>query len=182
MSKIDHRELNKILKGCKRLQRQSQRDLYDLLFHSVLMSITRFRLLQEEVEDLMQETFIRIFQQIEEYDTSKAEITTWASMIGGRLAINYCQSFQKRNLKMSMDELENHTTEPLSNSNLDLDLIQLSLDRIPTNYSEVFRLSIFEGLKHAAIAEQLNISESSSRVYLARAIELLKKDIKRLVS
>ena len=181
MGKIDHSELKVILNGCKKLQPKWQKRLYDLLFDSILLSVSKFGLTDEEAEDLMQETFIRVFNQLNTYDSSKSEITTWASTIAKRLTINYCNSKYKRNLKCSIDDLKNnHVISMNSNIDIDLEQLKLTLEQIPKKYREVFEMSVYQGMRHKAIAKQMNITESSSRVYLSRAVEFIKKDLKRL--
>lgn len=78
MKKVDHRELECILTGCKELSPKWQRTLYDLLFDPILMTISKFNITDAEGEDLMQETFIKIFRSLDSYDSNKSEITTWA--------------------------------------------------------------------------------------------------------
>lgn len=181
MSKVDHRELTKILEGCKKLQPRGQRALYDLLFNSILMTISQFRLSKPEMEDLIQESFIRIFNNLESYDQNKSAIHTWAAMIARRLAINYCNSYYKRNLSYSIDDLENHPIiDGTQVTEIDMERVNKALELIPENYRAVFELSVFQGLKHYAVAEKLQISESTSRVYLSRAIELIRKDFKSI--
>jgi len=179
----DHRELKTILNGCKNLQPKWQKCLYDLLFEEVLITISKFRLTKSETEDLMQDTFIRIFRQLDKYDYSQSKITTWASVIAKRLAINYCNSKYKRNLKYSLEELKNHQViSTIPDQKIDIELLKLTMKNIPEKYREVFDKSVFQGMKHKAIAESMNITESSSRVYLSRAIEIIKKDINRIAS
>lgn len=181
MSKIDHRELKTILNGCKQLQPKWQRCLYDLLFDPILNVVSKFRITDAEAEDLMQETFIKIFNNLDTYDPSKSEITTWACLIAKRLTINFCNSMYKRNLSYNIEGLENHHSLSKSSAlDFDWEQINIALSKIPEKYRRVFELSVYHGMKHRAIAEQLGINESSSRVYLSRAIELLRKDFKSI--
>lgn len=181
MSKIDHRELTTILNGCKQLQVKWQRGLYDLLFDPILITVSNFHITDAEAEDLMQETFIRVFRNLDSYDASKSEITTWACIIAKRLTINFCKSKSKRNMNLSMEGLENLPSLPEASSiDFDWEHMNRVLSQIPEKYSAVFELSVYQGMKHQSIADQLDISESSSRVYLSRAIELIKKNFKSI--
>jgi len=183
LSKIDHRELETILDGCKQLQPEWQRRLYDLLFDPILITISQFQIMSTEGEDIMQETFIRIFQNLETYNSTKSEITTWACTIAKRITINYCNSKYKRNLNYYIEDLENHHIRSTSEIiDFDWEHIKRTLVDIPEKYRKVFELSIYQGMKHKAIGEQLGITESSSRVYLSRVIELIKKDFKSIAS
>lgn len=181
MRNIDHKELKTILNGCKQLQPKWQRCLYDLLFDSIVMTVSKFHISKTEAEDLMQETFIRIFRNLDNYDSAQSEITTWACTIAKRLTINYCNSHYKRNLILSLEGLENIDVQSTTPSiDLDWEHMNSVLAQIPEKYSKVFQLSVYQGMKHISIAEQLGITESSSRVYLSRAIDLIRKNFKSI--
>lgn len=182
MNKKGHRDLTSILNGCKLKRSASQRDLYDLLFDPILNVISRFHVHSGEAEDLMQETFIKVFRNLDSYDASKGEISTWACTIAKRLTINYCNSLYKRNLIYGIEGIENIQDSPSLSSEFDWDRISVALKNVPDNYKEVFELSVYQGMKHAAIADELGISESTSRVYLSRALESLRKDFKSIAS
>lgn len=181
MTKVDHKEFALILKGCSRRQSKWQRALYDLLFDSVHSTVSQFRISKEEVEDLMQESFIRIFNHLDTYDETKSTINTWASMIARRLATNYCNSFYKKNLSYSLDDIQSHPIiDSDQTSEVDVERVHRAISQIPKHYRLVFELSVLQGLKHRAVADELKISESTSRVYLTRAIELIRKDFKSI--
>ena len=181
MSKGDQKQLKTILDGCKKLQPKWQRVLYDLLFESVLLTISKFKLTTPEAEDLMQETFIKIFNNLNRYDPEKASINTWASMIAKRLTINYCNSKYRQNLMESINEsTQKQAVKEFASTDFDWERMQRAINQIPGKYKTVLELSIFQGLKHTAISEELGISESTSRVYLSRALELIRKDFKSL--
>ena len=52
------------------------------------------------------------------------------------------------------------------------------IQSLPDGARTIFNLYAIEGYKHREIAEQLNISESTSKTQLLRARELLKEKIK----
>ncbi|MBL1407173.1 RNA polymerase sigma factor [Sphingobacterium faecale] len=52
--------------------------------------------------------------------------------------------------------------------------IQQAIDILPEKVKEVFVLSRFEGLSHEEISEKLNISITSSKTYIVRALKLIR--------
>lgn len=52
-----------------------------------------------------------------------------------------------------------------------------AVNELPPQLREVFKLSRFEGLSHAEIAKQLNITPTSSRIYMARALVAIRKNL-----
>ena len=68
-----------------------------------------------------------------------------------------------------------HDHSPNAISNLTaLEIIEL-LNRLPKDHKKVFCLYEVDGFSHEEIARQLDISESSSRVYLTRAKKQLRE-------
>ncbi|MGC1631374.1 MAG: sigma-70 family RNA polymerase sigma factor, partial [Gelidibacter sp.] len=53
-----------------------------------------------------------------------------------------------------------------------------ALDRLPLKCRKVFEMSCLDGMKYKDIAQELNISLITVKSQRARAIELLKKQLK----
>lgn len=58
------------------------------------------------------------------------------------------------------------------------DHLEQALEKMPSSYREVFEKSRFKGMKYREIAEQLNISERTVEVRIAKVIQFLKKELK----
>ncbi len=181
MKEIGHKELTTIIKGCIALDRSYQRRLYDLLFPNVVKSITAHNLAKQEVEDLIQETFIKIFNHITNYDIQKSSIYTWSSIIAKRLTINFLQSKYNKTIIAGLTEVsEKFYVEIEFKDDFEIQLILDSIKRLPDMYKKVFEMAVIHGMEHKKISIQLGISPSTSRVYLTRAKTLLKNDMNRI--
>ena len=77
------------------------------------------------------------------------------------------------------DEATNLESDEDILSHLSYQEILSMVQELPPTYRLVFNLYAFEGLKHREIAEQLNISEGTSKSNLADARRILKKKIER---
>lgn len=72
------------------------------------------------------------------------------------------------------EEIEEDAFDDLTNETL-----LASIRELPDGYRQILNLYIFEGLKHREIAEQLNISEGTSRSQYTRAKRLLKSILEK---
>ena len=124
---------------------------------------------QEDAKDLVQESLILIFNNIEKC-TAKTEIPfkSWCR----RIAIN--AALTKKRKKTFLTELteENRFTTPISpaiNSQLQVEDILTLLEQLPENQRLVFNLAIIDGYSHKEISDILKVKESSSRTFLSRA-------------
>lgn len=130
---------------------------------------------KEDIKDVLQESFIRIFKAINQYKSEKAHIKTWAT----RITINCCLQHHAKNKNIIQHDLVD--IEPMVNPKVfdqvsDTEIIQ-ALKQMPDGFYQVFNLSVIDGYSHKEIAEQLNISEALSRQRLKRAKEWVKKNL-----
>lgn len=181
--KVDHTGVKGIIKGCLKGQRPAQRELYDLLFDELLITVSGFRVDKAEAEDLMQDAFIKIFSNLHTYSPVQASVYTWAKVIQKRVAINYCTSKYKQYMPTRLDDIppDALVAYTMDDGGLDVDHLHQAIDRIPPQYGAVIRLSLLQGMRHAAVASELGISVSSSRVYLSRAVKMLQQDLKSFI-
>jgi RNA polymerase sigma-70 factor (ECF subfamily) len=168
-----------ILKGCREGKRNAQKQLYDRYVSSMLAICLRYSKSRDEAEDLIQEGFLKIFQNINTY-RKHGSLEGWIK----RIMINHALNQYKKNRKipfaedveeineneiLSFDE-EVEYSEPVSPETL-LAMIQ----SLPEGYRMVFNLYAFEGYSHKEIAEAMNFSENTSKTQLMKARRQLRK-------
>lgn len=163
---------------CQANDSKSQRELYDLFKPKVFGLCRRYTHSREEAEDVFQETFIRIFQNI--YQVRDAEhLEQWLKRIAVNTAVNYYHK-NKRHQHMVEDIGFSYSNDDYSlilSHFSDEQLIGL-INSLPDGYRLVFNLYEVEGYSHAEIAEILSISEATSRSQLNRAKQTLRNKLK----
>ena len=163
---------------CQANDSKSQRELHDLFKPKVFGLCRRYTQSREEAEDVFQETFIRIFQNI--YQVRDAEhLEQWIKRIAVNTAVNYYHK-NKRHQHVMEDNGFHYSNDDyaliLSHFS-DEQLIGL-INSLPDGYRMVFNLYEVEGYSHAEIAGILHISEATSRSQLNRAKQTLKNKLK----
>ena len=135
-----------------------------------------------DAEDILQETFIKVFRKI---DTFKGESTlgAWIKRIAINASLNYIRS-NKNNLFQNIDDQfdlsdnsDIDTTPPV-----ELSLIQNAIKKLPEGSRVVFNLFLIEGYQHKEIAKILDISESTSKSQYQRARRLLQVKLKETIN
>lgn len=181
MNKVGHKDIIRIIEGCIQCDPLSQRNLYDLLFDNILRTVSSFHLSKVETEDLIQESFIKIFNNIKSYDSTKSQIQTWANIIAKRITLNHIQAKKIEIVDQDISELYQEFYATVEDSDpKETHLILSAIESLPNQYKEVFEMAVFQGMEHKNISERLGISASSSRVYLTRAKKILQKDMTKL--
>lgn len=124
---------------------------------------------REEAEDLVQETFLRFFENLDGYrHVGKAKNYLYT------IAGNLCRDAWKKKREVLFDSLpetgEDSMTEVEENF-----ILKEALDKLPEEFREVLILHYFEDLKLAEIHQILQISLPLVKYRIKRGKELLKE-------
>lgn len=171
-------ELN-IISKCLKGDQSSFKDLYESYKGYCFTICVRYGVASHEVKDYMQIIFTQIFASLKSYDSQKSQFKTWLT----RVTINQIL-MQKRKQKIQYETLEDSESQIVDlsasfsvESELDKETIYHILSKMPPQFIAVFNLSIIDGYSHKEIAEQLDISEGTSRVLLHRGREWAMKKL-----
>ena len=128
---------------------------------------------KDAAKDLLQDAFIKIFTKIQHYN-NEGSLEGWIRKVVVNTAIDY----YRKSSKLYVSNVENETVSTVDNLILDQlnseDLLKL-IRKLPDGYRIVFNLNVVEGYTHEEIAQQLGITESTSRSQLTRARKLLQE-------
>lgn len=133
----------------------------------------------EEAEDILQESFIKIFRALERYHDS-GPFGGWIRVITVNTAIEYYRKDQRRDRHYATYELQlgdEQDNDILATINLDYLLSKIQ--ELSDGYRMVFNLYAIEGYNHREIGEMLDISEGTSKSQFSRARRLLKEMIEK---
>lgn len=131
----------------------------------------------ENAADLTQDTFVRIISASSRCDDVLAirEPRSYLATIARRVMVDY---FRRQRLERAWEEaLANLPEAEDISPEMRLLVIEtlyeidVMLDGLGHNVRQAFLMSQLEGLSYAAIAEQLSVSVSSVKKYMARATE-----------
>lgn len=134
--------------------------------------------------DLTQEIFISVLKSIPNFDQSKASFRTWLYRIATNKLVDY---FRSKNYKY------NTTTETIEDKQIedktdftvsleqkeDVEKIQIIVNKLSTEYQEIFRLKIFLEATFAEIAEILKIPESTVKTKYYSIIKKVKSEFNK---
>lgn len=168
-----------LIKGCKAKNRQAQKQLYDQYAPTLLAICKRYVKQIEDAEDVMLETFYKIFTNIGQYE-GKGSFEGWMK----RISVNESLMFLRRKHNFNISLESNHLEISSQEINIEEELFAADilevLDTLPTGYRTVFNLYVIDGLKHREIADELGISINTSKSQLIQAkrklADLLKKN------
>lgn len=127
-----------------------------------------------EAEEALIKGFTKVFAKIDTFEfRGEGSLEGWMK----RIMINECLMFLRKNNNFNLvPSTEAHFIEadaPID-SQLAAEEIYALLVELPTGYRTVFNLYVIEGYSHKEIAEQLGVSENTSKSQLNKARNSLK--------
>jgi RNA polymerase sigma factor (sigma-70 family) len=175
-------EISAIVAGCRKNDRGSQKELYQLLKDYAIKICYRYQNHSEEAEEIMNEGFIKLFKNIGQFDESRhANMEVALKGWFKRILINTCIDHYRKNATTASNKVLTKETENIaSNSENGLDMLSYkeiieSIKSLSPAYRTVFNLFVIEGLSHDEIATELGISVGASKSNLSKARENLRK-------
>ena len=176
-------DIQKILTGCLNEEPRFQRALVDQYSGLLYAICCRYLRQKEEARDILQESLLRIFQNLDKYDKAKGSFEAWTTTVVIRLCLN---KLSKKKLDLVSDEeiLSRQASYEIESdilSNYDMEQLTKFVTELPESYRVVFNLSAIDGYAHKEIAKLIGITEVASRTRLNRAKNILKDRITRLI-
>jgi len=166
-----------LVEQCKANNRKAQLRLYEQYCQGMFTVAMRFLQNAADAEDVVQESFIRAFQKIDQF---KGEVTFGAWLKG--IVVNRSIDFLKSKKQKTIELNENYMYIPEDDNWLVTDgvgvaEVKQAIEQLPDKYRYVMQLFLVEGYDHGEISEILNISETASRTRLLRGRNYVKKSL-----
>lgn len=168
-----------LIKGCLRDDARCQREVFQRYAGTMMVVCLRYARHRLEAEDLLQEAFIRVFDNLHRFEF-KGSFEGWIRRIVINTALKNFQRKQYSQEQIGLEHVPETSQEPVAYTQLGEQELLAMIAKLPEGYRLIFNLYAIEGYSHKEIAEALNIQESTSRSQLLKARKLLQSQIERL--
>jgi RNA polymerase sigma-70 factor (ECF subfamily) len=136
---------------------------------------------REEAEDVIQESFIKIFSKFHQAGSAdKAE--SWIKSVAVRTAIDFYHRNKRETTLFEPGDAAVLTIETVSIDQVSDEYLVTLINQLPDKCRMVFNLFEVEGYSHTEIGLMMNITESTSRSQLHYAKSLLKQKLRGIES
>lgn len=186
MTLLPSQDIQNIIHGCVKLQRESQKQFYTY-FYSYAMSICmRYTHTDDDAMEIANDGFLKIFKELASfqarYEDVEASLKGWMKKIMVNTSIDHFRKNQKYQMNVSINDnlfhIEDHAETSIDK--LSYDEVYKLVQQLSPVYRTVFNLYVIDGYKHEEIAKQLKISIGTSKSNLAKAKINIKKMIYEL--
>ena len=170
----------------RRLKQRDPRamaDLYDRYGRTAYALV--FRIVRNEAvaEDLVQETFLRVWNRIHGFDDERGALGPWVLAVARNRAIDYLRSVDGRMAKnaFELDKME----QPVLFTDFEGDILNLdrvrvlreAFEKLTPNQRLVLELAYYEGLSQTEMAERLKQPLGTVKTWVRTALKLLREQL-----
>jgi len=152
--------------------------LYDMYSASLFGVIVRIVNDEAIAEDILQDTFIKVWNSFPSYSTEKGRLFTWMVNIARNLAIDKIRSKDFKN-QTKNQELENNVTfiDEQRNTVYKPELLGVRdlVEQLKPEQKSILDLVYFKGYTHVEAADELGVPLGTIKTRLRAAITQLRK-------
>ena len=155
-------------------------DRYGRLAYSLIYRIVRD---VGVAEDLVQETFLRVWNRAQGFDAERGALGPWLLAVARNRAIDYVRSAGGKMAKGAL-ELE-YAERPALFINFEADVlsqdqarrVRAALEKLNENQRHVIELAYFEGLSQSEMAERMGQPLGTVKTWVRTALKNLREDL-----
>jgi RNA polymerase sigma-70 factor (ECF subfamily) len=137
-----------------------------------------------EAQEVLQDTFVRLWRRAKEFDADRSSATAWLLMFARGLALDKLRARSRRAAAYDAYEREVSLEKNASSAAHQLEADELSgicrdaLDRLPAPQSQALQLAFFRGWTHEEIARAQGEALGTVKARIRRGLLSLRKTIK----
>jgi RNA polymerase sigma-70 factor (ECF subfamily) len=165
--------LDEIINGSRKGNAMAQKALIKMFLGYCKSICLRYAANVQEAEEIVNDGFLKVFNNIDRYDPSKP-FKAWLRSIFTNTAIDHYRKNLKYTLHVNdLDENLQDLNETIL-SRISAKEILLLVQQLPTSFRLVFTLYVLDGYTHKEVADLLNIKEGTSKSNLQDARKKLQ--------
>jgi RNA polymerase sigma-70 factor, ECF subfamily len=167
----------------KRREPAAMTELYDR--YGKLAYALIYRVVRDTgvAEDLVQETFLRVWNRAQGFDGERGALGPWLLAVARNRAIDYVRSAGGRMARSSFELAE--TEHPSAFVNFEADILSQdrarrvrgALGKLNENQRHVIELAYFEGLSQTEMAERMRQPLGTVKTWVRTALKNLREEL-----
>jgi len=169
---------NDLILALRNKDRIGAEALYDMYSSSLYGIIYRVVQHEEAAEDLLQDTFVKIWNSFSSFDPEKGRLFTWMVNIARNLSIDKIRSKDFRNNSKNQD-LENAVNfiDEQRNTAINPETLGVRelVEQLKSEQKSILDLVYFRGYTHVEVADELGIPLGTVKTRLRTAIMTLRR-------
>jgi RNA polymerase sigma-70 factor (ECF subfamily) len=164
-----------LVQACLDGNTRAQNQLFEKYSGQMMALCLRYGSDYDEAQDMFQNGFIKVFKKLHMF-TGKGALGAWIRRTMANNALDQIRKRKREKNNVSFSDVSYQLESEVIESPFDDEEPLLSRDKImelvqqmPTGYKTVFNMYVVEEYSHKEIAEQLEITESTSKTQYRKA-------------
>jgi RNA polymerase sigma factor, sigma-70 family len=185
---IHAQEDRELAERLKRRDPQAMAELYDR--YGRIAYVLIFRVVKDGgvAEDLVQETFLRVWNRVQGFDAERGALGPWVLTVARNRAIDYLRSVDGR---MSQNAYELEANEhPSLFANLEHEILnsdrarrlKAAFEKLSANQRLVIELAYYEGLSQSEMADRMKQPLGTVKTWTRSALRALREELGEAVA
>jgi RNA polymerase sigma-70 factor (ECF subfamily) len=170
----------RLVDALKARKPKAMADLYRRYGRLVYSLILRMVGSASVAEDLVQETFVRVWNRVDSFDAHRGALGVWVLTIARNRAIGHLHSMSRQLQAAAVDLEKLERSEYFADLALHtlskerLTQIEAALSKLSQEQRAVIEMAIYEGLSPSEIAEKLRQPPATVKQWIRSALRILR--------
>ncbi len=172
-----------LFEGLRRRDPQAMARLYDRFGRPVYSLI--YRIVQDSgvAEDLVQETFLRAWNQAHAIDPARGSPAAWLLTVARNRAIDWIRSAAGKPEHTAWENYDSERPQNFLDAErvlIDSDrarLVRRAMEKLNENQRSVIELAYFEGLSQSEMAERMGQPLGTVKTWVRMALKTLREEL-----
>jgi len=157
--------------------------IYDIFIDPIYRYVY-YRVSSVDTEDLVETTFLKVWENIRQYRPQKKSFSAWVFRIAHNLVVDYYRANKDKftdELSPSLpDQNRQHNPIKTTQNNLDKELLKKAIAKLKKQYQDIIIYKFINEFNNKEVADILGKSEGGLRILQFRALKALKRELKDL--
>ncbi len=160
---------DELIDKCLRGDHRAQKALFDKFSGKMMSVCMRYAAEREQAEDVLQDGFVKIFGHLSKFKR-EGSFEGWIRRTMVNTSLDSLRKKRAVTIDTDISEAEYLAgTDEKSLGKLRLEELMKLIHEMPTGYRTVFNMYAIEGYSHREIADELGITESTSKTQFRKA-------------
>ncbi|MBW0177795.1 sigma-70 family RNA polymerase sigma factor [Sediminibacterium sp.] len=168
-------DIELLVRDCIANKRKAQETLYRELYAFAMQIALRYSRDEFDAADILSNAFVKIFKYIHHFDPQKGSLHGWVKKIIVNEGLDQVKSRQRFSENVELETVEEPLIDNRALQKMGADELMELIRKLPPATHAVFVLYAVDGYTHREIAEQLQISEGTSKWHLSEARKKLQQ-------
>lgn len=189
MSTLDPQQLKTWLAAVVHKDTQAFRCLYDATSPKLFGFALRILIKRELAEEVLQESFVNVWNNAGSYQASLAAPMTWMTTIVRNKAFDLLRKLEHP-VEIDADTFDKDVMEAMQSTDpTPIESLQLSADskalarcltRLEALHRQAIALAFYHDLSHSEVAEQLSLPIGTVKTWIRRGLERLRMCLQKM--